>query len=252
MCSESPFRDCFMSRQDGRGSGISLTILLCKPCGGLGVNLRQAQNVSFFHCLARCTLSHRSRTHTNRSTGTATHTQLLGPPTVCAGGGRKVGELIFLLREIDVICSALHCLRTIWANSLFSADLPVYVCVCVRARVYVCVSQQQAVSIKERNCSIILATATNQSAHLCPSQLSKRTWTNSTASTRGTGCLFVRCISPAEWIDPFTSTDKGMKGNKMCILYLLIHLSCPFMQFTRAMSGGNSNTLTLTMYLHGW
>lgn len=114
-------------------------------------------------------------------------------------------------------------------------------CVCVR------VSQQQTMSIKERNCSIILATATNQLVHLCPSQLLERTWTNS-ASTRGTGCLFVHCISPTEWIDPFTPTDKGMKGNKTCILYSLIHLSCPFMQFTRAISEGNSNTLALTMY----
>lgn len=119
--------------------------------------------------------------------------------------------------------------------------------VCVFVCLGVCVSQQQTMSIKERNCSIILATATNQLVHLCPSQLLERTWTNS-ASTHRTGCLFVHCISPAEWIDPFTSTDKGMKGNKMCILYSLIHLSCPFMQFTPAISGGSSNTLTLTMY----
>lgn len=61
-------------------------------------------------------------------------------------GGRKVGEIIFLLREIDVICSALHCLRTIWANSLFSADLVVgcacdFVCVCG------CVCQQRTKGI---------------------------------------------------------------------------------------------------------
>lgn len=118
---------------------------------------------------------------------------------------------------------------------------------CVRVYVCVCVSQQQTMRIKERNCSIILATATNQLVHLCPSQLLERTWTNS-ASTRGTGCLFVHSISPAKWIDPFTSTDKGMKDNKMCILYSLIHLSCPFMQFTRVISKGNSNALTLTMY----
>lgn len=121
--------------------------------------------------------------------------------------------------------------------------LPVCMCACVGIRA----SQQQTVSIKERNCSIILATATNQLAHLCPSQLLERTWTNS-AGTRGTGCLFVRCISPAEWIDPFTSTDKGMKGNKMCILYSLIHLSCPFMQFTRAIAEGNSNTRSHFVY----
>lgn len=104
-----------MSRRDCRGSGISLTILLCKPCGGLGVNLRQAENVSFFHCLARCTLSHRSRAHTHRHTqpGAQADKHTCNSPTVCAGGGKKVGELIFLLREIDVICSALHCLRTI-------------------------------------------------------------------------------------------------------------------------------------------
>lgn len=159
-----------------------------------------------------------------------------------------VGGLIFLLREIDVICSTLHCLRTIWANSPFSADLDPSACVgvCVRACSWVCVSQQQPVSIKERNCSIILATATNQSVHLRPSQLLERTWTNS-ASTHGTGCLFVRCISPAEWLDLFTSTDKGMKGNKMCILYSLIHLSCPFTLFTQTISEGNSSTLTLTL-----
>lgn len=121
-----------------------------------------------------------------------------------------------------------------------------WVCVCV------CVSQQQAVSIKERNCSIILATATNQLVHLCPSQLLERTWTNS-SSTRGTDCLFVHCIRPAEWIDPFTSADKGMKGNKMCILYSLIHLRCPFMQFTQAISEGNSNTCSgCFTILIGW
>lgn len=156
------------------------------------------------HCYTYPRITNR---HTSTSAGTKSHAQLLGllQYVWVGGGGGRCGKLIFLLREIDVICSALHCLRTIRANSLFSADQAVCWCVCALASVHVSVcacvgirvSQQQTVSIKERNCSIILATATNQLAHLCPSQLLERTWTNS-AGTRGTGCLFVRCISPAE------------------------------------------------------
>lgn len=203
---------------------------LCKPRGGFGVNLRQAENVSFFpHCLHRCTLSQTSTHCKHADTLERKRKNTYATPGllqyVWVGKGRW-GKLIFLLREIDVICSALHCLKTIWANSLFSADLAI--CVCV--------SQHQTTSIKERNCSIILATATNQLVHLCPSQLLERTRTNS-AGTHGTGCLFVQGISPAEWMDPFTFTDKGMKG-KMCILYSLIHLSWPFMPFPWAISEG--------------
>lgn len=188
---------------------------LCKPRRGFEVNLRQAENKSFFHCLAHCTVSQTCTdyiyTHTFKA---QKHIRNPWTSPECVGGERKVGETNISL-ERDW-CD-------LFRTSLFEDDLseqPVlsrlgHLCVCVYA--LVCVSQQRTMSIKERNCSIILATATNQLVHLCPSQLFERTWTNS-ASTHRTGCLFVHCISPAEWIDPFTSKDTGMKGNKMCIL----------------------------------
>ncbi len=63
------------------------------------VNLRQAENVSFFHCLARCTLSHtstdRMHTHAREHTLRGEHKNTYAtprPPPVRVGGGRKVGE----------------------------------------------------------------------------------------------------------------------------------------------------------------
>lgn len=96
----------------------------CMACRGIKVNLRQAQNVSFPLVSALQTVTHPqiSHTHTHTSAGTKTHTQLLGLLQYVWVGEGRWGKLIFLLREIDVICSALHCLRTIRANSLFSAD----------------------------------------------------------------------------------------------------------------------------------
>lgn len=192
-----------MSRQHGHGSGLSLTILrqFWMPHEGMEVNLSSSSECIFFFPTAWPTThcyTHPLVQAQNLMRNSSASFSMGGGGM---GGWGGCGKLIFLLREIDVICSALHCLRTIRANSLFSADQAVCWCVCLCPRMCLCVgirvSQQQTVSIKERNCSIILATATNQLAHLCPSQLLERTWTNS-AGTRGTGCLFVRCISPAE------------------------------------------------------
>lgn len=180
--------------------------------------------------------------HTHTWEHAQKHIRHSRPPRVCVGGwGGAKGRW----RETNISLERDWC--DLFSTSLFEDDLseqPVLsrpVCVCV------CVSQQQTTSIKERNCSIILATATNQLLHLCPPQLLERAWTKS-AGSHGTGCLLVHCISPAEWLDPFTSTDKGMKGNKMCILYSLIHLSCPFHAIHPNLSQeGNSSGDTLAL-----
>lgn len=83
---------------------------------GLEVNLRQAENVVFFLSLCllhTATLIQTPCTHTFKSRQKNTYATPALFHYVWVGGEGRWGKLIFLLREIDVICSALHCLRMI-------------------------------------------------------------------------------------------------------------------------------------------
>lgn len=89
---------------------------------GREVNLRQAENVVFFLSVVVLTAhcyTHPDTMYTHFQIQAEKHIRNPGPLPLCVGGvgvggwGGRWGKLIFLLREIDVICSALHCLRMI-------------------------------------------------------------------------------------------------------------------------------------------
>lgn len=125
-----------------------------------------------------------------------------------------------------------HCLRMIWEDSPLSARA----CVSTAEREH----QGKKLLYYFSDCNKSVASPLSLSLAGAHTDKPRR-------RARGSGCSIVHCISPPEWLDPFTSTDKGMKGNKVCILSSQIHLSCPFMLFRQTITEGKHGHTLLNM-----